>query len=164
MQFNEHLTQAIARFRRDRMPFSVLFVDVDRFKSVNDVHGHAAGDHVLKEIADRFRSILRMEDTVARLGGDEFAILQVNGADKHDAAALAQRLLSAVSGTYRLDGGDVSVGISIGVASSAVVGDRIDAIVEYADRALYEAKRAGRNCYRLFSAEDFRCMARNPAL
>jgi len=163
MQFNDHLAQATARFRRDRMPFSVLFVDVDNFKSINDAHGHAAGDQVLKEIADRFRSILRMEDTVARLGGDEFAILQVNSNDRHDAAALAQRLLTAIPGTYHLDSGDVSVGISIGVASSAIVGDRIDGIVRYADQALYEAKRAGRNCYRVFSAEVFGDLIRSAA-
>ena len=158
MHFNEHLAQAIARFRRDNVPFSVLFVDVDNFKSINDAHGHAAGDQVLKEMAERFRSILRMEDTVARLGGDEFAIIQVNSGDRHDGAALARRLLSAMSATYRLDGGDVRAGISIGVASSAVVSDRIDGIVDHADQALYEAKRAGRNCYRVFSVEAIRAV------
>ena len=150
LEFDEHLQQAISRFRRDGLPFSLLLVDVDHFKTINDAHGHTAGDRVLKEVADGFRSVLRMEDTVARIGGDEFAILQVNGADRNDASALAKRLLSVVPGTYKLDAADAFVGISIGLASSISADENIDRIMEYADQALYDAKRAGRNCYRVF--------------
>lgn len=128
----------------------MLLVDVDHFKTINDAYGHTAGDRALKEVADRFRGVLRMEDTVARIGGDEFAILQVNGTDRNDASALAKRLLSVVPGTYKLDAADAFVGISIGIASSASADENIDRIMEYADQALYDAKRAGRNCYRVF--------------
>ena len=153
LHFDEHLHQAIARFRRDGLSFSVLFIDIDHFKDINDAMGHSAGDQVLKEVADRFRSVLRMEDTIARLGGDEFAILQVNGKNSHDGSVLAQRLLQAVPGSYSLDAGNVHVSISIGVASVDVVSAYGSDVMQCADRALYDAKRAGRNCYREFVAD-----------
>lgn len=153
LEFDEHLQQAIARFRRDGLPFSVLLVDVDHFKAINDAYGHPAGDQVLREVSARFRSVLRMEDTVARIGGDEFAILQVNGVDRNDARALAQRLHSVVAGKYTLDAADAFIGISIGFAGSSSTDGSIERIMEYADQALYEAKRAGRNCYREFRSK-----------
>lgn len=150
--FRERLEKAMAYDRRHDAPFSVLFLDLDYFKEVNDRHGHDVGDALLMEVSARVKSALRMEDTVARLGGDEFAILQTATSDADDPKRLADRLLEEVPGSYRIGDIDVRVGLSIGIASSAGCGNDADALLKMADVALYEAKRQGRGTFRFAGA------------
>jgi diguanylate cyclase (GGDEF)-like protein len=142
--FHERLEQALAYSERHGTAFAVLSLDLDRFKQINDVQGHAVGDIVLVELAKRLKGELRMEDTIARLGGDEFAIIQsgLNNAD--EPAALARRILRAVTKPFRLDGIDYDLGVSIGIASCPLNGRNAGDLMKKADVALYQAKRSGR--------------------
>jgi diguanylate cyclase (GGDEF)-like protein len=142
--FNERLEQALAYSERHGSAFAVLSLDLDRFKQINDVQGHAVGDIVLVELAKRLKGELRMEDTVARLGGDEFAIIQTGLSNADESAALARRILRAVHKPFRIDGADYEVGISIGIATCPANGRRADDLMKKADVALYQAKRSGR--------------------
>lgn len=152
--FRERLEQAIAFDARHQAPFSVFFIDVDHFKSINDIHGHAVGDALLVQVSARIKSALRMEDSVARFGGDEFAVLQAGGAEDNGSADLARRLLKSASGTYAIDDITVEVSISIGVAADLSQGAGVDEIMRKADSALYQAKRSGRNRFCQF--EEFK--------
>jgi len=133
--------------------FGVFSLDLDHFKSVNDTRGHQIGDKLLQAVAERMRGCVRETDTVARLGGDEFAILQAKFGSPADATALAARLIKAVSAPYQLDGHQVTVGTSIGIAIAP--GDGIDPnqIMKNADLALYRSKADGGNKYRFFEAK-----------
>ena len=150
LHFREHLEQAVAYDRRYEAPFSVLFIDVDHFKTINDMHGHGVGDALLREVSARFKTALRMEDTVARFGGDEFAILQAGCAGDDGPAALARRLLKTVSRSYRIENIELNVSVSIGIAICPPNGVSVDEIMRRADSALYQAKRSGRNRFCLF--------------
>ena len=145
LHFRDRLEQAIAHEKRHGTPFSVLFIDIDHFKAINDHHGHAVGDALLIQIAARFKDPLRIEDTVARLGGDEFAILRTASGDDAGPSNLARRVLKAVSGKHKIGNLEVAVGVSIGIASCPAHGLNADEIMRKADTALYQAKRAGRN-------------------
>jgi diguanylate cyclase (GGDEF)-like protein/PAS domain S-box-containing protein len=145
----EHLEQALNRTRAGGEAVAVLWLDLDHFKEVNDTFGHPAGDALLKEVAARLRAGLREEDLVARLGGDEFAIVQ-SIATPEDAATLATSLLSSIADPYDLDGQQVEIGASIGVAVSPNDGHDADHFLKSADLALYGAKTDGRGSYRFF--------------
>ncbi|HEX2841410.1 bifunctional diguanylate cyclase/phosphodiesterase [Hyphomicrobium sp.] len=132
---------------------TVMLVDVDHFKQVNDTLGHAAGDLLLVEVASRLQNNLRDGDLVARLGGDEFAILAAN-ADRAEGAALAQRLLDEVRKPIELEGKVISIGLSIGISVLPADGTNIDSILKSADAALYVAKRGGRNRFALYEASQ----------
>lgn len=134
------------RYRRRRHPVSALMIDIDHFKSVNDDHGHAAGDAVLQEVAKALASGLRPYDTLARWGGEEFLVLSPH-CSFSDALGLAERLRKILSDApLRLpEGGSLPVTASFGVASASIVADTLDAVAKSADRALYLAKRRGRN-------------------
>jgi diguanylate cyclase (GGDEF)-like protein/PAS domain S-box-containing protein len=125
---------------------AVLYCDLDRFKPVNDTLGHAAGDEVLRATAERIASCVRSHDLVARLGGDEFAVL-CEGASPGDAAEVADRIHAALDRPVIVDGSEVTVGVSIGIAHSP--GPLDEALVDAADVALAEAKAAGRSTYRV---------------
>jgi diguanylate cyclase (GGDEF)-like protein/PAS domain S-box-containing protein len=146
--FSERLRLAGARSRRSGSGLAVLYVDMDRFKEVNDAMGHAAGDAVLRDFATRLRSTVRATDTVARFGGDEFVILldEVKAGDS--AARVAAKILEDCRHPVRLDGREIPISASIGIAYSD---GRIDegALLKSADAALYEAKQAGRNGFRV---------------
>jgi len=138
------LTVAIAAFR----PLSVLMLDLDRFKAINDFYGHGAGDAVLRGIADRCRGVLRRESVMARLGGEEFAVL-LPGIYPREARATAERIRAEVAeAAIPIDGGALAVTLSIGCATSLGEGDSLQHLLSRADVALYEAKKAGRNCVR----------------
>lgn len=143
--FEDRLVHAIAAAQRHRGGLTVVFLDLDRFKQVNDSHGHAAGDVVLKEVARRLALQCRGEDTVCRYGGDEFLFLLVNP----QGAANVQRIVDAISETIAapIDIGDttVTVGSSIGVASFPDDGRTGPALVEFADAAMYAIKQRGRS-------------------
>ena len=142
--FHERLEQALAYSERHGTAFAVLSLDLDRFKQINDVQGHAVGDIVLVELAKRLKGELRMEDTVARLGGDEFAIIQTGLNSADESSALARRILRTVNKPFRVDGVDYDLGISIGIASCPLNGRSSSDLMKKADAALYQAKRSGR--------------------
>ena len=132
---------------------AVHLLDLDHFKNVNDTLGHPAGDKLLKMVADRLRALVRETDTIARMGGDEFAILQVAIAQPADATALAQRIIEAVSEPYDIDGHQVVIGTSVGIAVGPDDGVDPDQLIRNADLALYRAKGDGRGTYRFFEPE-----------
>lgn len=148
-QFEERLQEAIARSRRTRRPMALMFLDVDHFKRINDTHGHAAGDAVLKEFSSRLRNCLRATDTVARLAGDEFVVI-LEGLNANEEASRAAEKIGAMLRTP-IDAGHVALNVtsSIGVAFFNG-GDAVpEAIIAKADAALYKAKRAGRDTFAL---------------
>ena len=151
--FLRDVEQAIARLQRRGEPFSVLLLDLDRFKAVNDSRGHNVGDDLIRAVAERFAGCVRTVDTVARFGGDEFAVLQTLSPDDDPAAAagaLADRLLEAVRRPYDLDGHQVAIGVSIGIAMAPKDGDDANQLIKNADLALYRAKADGRDTFRFF--------------
>ena len=138
---DDRVEQALARSQRTGEPFALLVVDLDGFKTVNDVRGHEAGDVVLRAIARRFQSVLRSIDTVARVGGDEFVVLSLGTASDEEAAALVGRLRTALRRPYRVSGSVVEIDASIGWAiypQDAVTGDDL---MELADGQMYATKR-----------------------
>lgn len=126
------------------------FIDLDRFKSVNDTMGHDAGDFLLKTAAERLRAVIRSGDVVARLGGDEFVVMQTNVGGRAAAEQFAHRLAGAVAQPIELDGQTMLCSISVGVAIAPADGDTPDRLLKSADLALYRAKADGRNCVRFF--------------
>jgi diguanylate cyclase (GGDEF)-like protein len=154
-------TEAILSHLRRSESIAVLSLDLDRFKSVNDTLGHPIGDRLLQAAAERMRSCIRGEDIVARLGGDEFAFVQVPSDHSSDIASLATRLIEVVGSPYDLDGHQVVVGVSIGIAMAPSDGREPDALMKNADLALYRAKADGGGVYRFFEiGMDARMRAR----
>jgi diguanylate cyclase (GGDEF)-like protein len=145
----EQLEQALARVHRGES-VAVLCLDLDRFKNVNDTLGHPMGDALLRGVSDRLQACVRPSDTVARLGGDEFAIIQVGAQQPSDATMLARRLIEAIGGLFDIDGHQVVIGTSIGIAVAPVDGDDPDQLLRNADMALYRAKSDGRGTYHFF--------------
>ncbi|QRM33454.1 bifunctional diguanylate cyclase/phosphodiesterase [Microvirga sp. VF16] len=145
--FQEQLETHLGRWRQERLRFAVLCLDLDRFKSVNDTLGHEIGDALLKIVADRLRNCLRDSDTVARLGGDEFAILQEIPGGLEPCMALARHIVGQLSAPYSVDGREIVIGVSIGIA--AVEADIVssDQMLKRADLALYAAKSQGRGLF-----------------
>jgi len=146
----DRIGQAIASAERDQLPFAVLLLDLDRFKPINDSMGHRVGDEFLKEVALRLRSSVRAADTVARLGGDEFVLVLTAAAARTDALQVADRIFKALEPVIRIQGVDLHVSASIGVAFYPTDGGSIAALLHYADAAMYCAKQCGRNsvqCY-----------------
>jgi diguanylate cyclase (GGDEF)-like protein len=136
---------------RHRGVFSVLMVDLDRFKNVNDSLGHAAGDALLRQVAVRLRSALRGEDVLARLGGDEFAIIQAGHHDQRaNSTDLAGRISRLIVEPFQLSGSQVEIGTSIGIAIAPEHGDDREQLLKKADLALYRSKSAGRNCFTIY--------------
>jgi diguanylate cyclase (GGDEF)-like protein len=155
----ERLDQAISQAPRSGL--AVLCLDLDRFKEVNDTMGHPVGDALLRSVADRLRGCVRQTDTVARLGGDEFAVAQIAPNQPMDATALAARIVEAISTAHDLNGQDIVVGTSIGIAMFPDDGTDADQLLRNADLALYRAKSEGRGTYRFFEkGMDERMQAR----
>ncbi len=152
--FREKLDTAVARMRRRDEPFAVFVFDLDLFKSVNDSLGHPVGDELLKAVASRLRRTVRDIDAVARLGGDEFAVLMTAEEDaREEAIVLANRLLKSVCSPYEIDGHQIVIGISIGIALAPQHGVDANQLLKNADLALYRTKSDGRNGYRFFESE-----------
>jgi len=151
--FHDRLAQAVAFARRNNVAVTVLCLDLDRFKTVNDLTGHTGGDLLLKQVADRLRTSIRDHDTVARLSGDEFAIIQLGAAAVDSAGILAERLVKMMALPFDLDGQQMVIGTSIGVAIFPGDADSGEDLVRAADTALYRAKGAGRGTYRFFEAD-----------
>ena len=147
--FRERLNLLVARLRGGGPGFSVLCLDLDHFKAVNDTLGHPAGDRLLELVADRLGNCLREDDLIARLGGDEFAILQYSD-DLTQAAALAERIINILGEPYDLYGQRVAISVSIGISVSAHDLTNSDEVFRQADTALYDAKSRGRACFSHF--------------
>jgi diguanylate cyclase (GGDEF)-like protein len=149
--FTENASDAVVRMRERGEGFSVLLLDLDRFKNVNDSLGHSVGDSLLKLVAERLRRAASEDDVVARFGGDEFAILRsADGHGREGALALADRLLAIITEPYDLDGRRVTIGTSIGITFAPNDGADADVLIKNADLALYKAKSEGGDRYRLF--------------
>lgn len=148
-QFNEKIAEAVQRLGRASQPMGLLFLDVDYFKQINDTHGHAAGDEVLREFARRLLASVRTTDTVARLAGDEFVIVLEVLADRAAMQLVADKILAALQPPMLLPHGELRISSSIGGAFAASGTVEPKALLDCADLALYDAKRAGRGTYRL---------------
>ncbi|VXC55576.1 bifunctional diguanylate cyclase/phosphodiesterase [Massilia sp. 9I] len=151
--FLDRMHHALATWRRQRDSFAVLFLDLDRFKAINDNNGHQTGDAVLREVAARLRGCVRRVDTISRLGGDEFVVLlaDIGGADQ--AAHVAAAVMQAVSRPIDVAGQALALTASIGVAICPTDGQDVDTLMHHADVAMYHAKENGRSSFRFFSPE-----------
>jgi diguanylate cyclase (GGDEF)-like protein/PAS domain S-box-containing protein len=150
----QKIEEAAARQRRRGEPFSVLLLDLDRFKQVNDTLGHPAGDTLLTEVAGRLNGLIRETDTLARLGGDEFALVQAGEAHQREAASgLANRIIEAMGRPFDVEGADINIGASIGIALAPEHDTNSDNLLKMADLALYRAKSSGGGSYRFFDPE-----------
>jgi len=153
--FRERIEECLARQRRLGTEFAVFLLDLDKFKAVNDRLGHQAGDTLLCEVAGRLKAAIREVDVAARIGGDEFALIVMPGRDdlQEGATTLATRLVDIISAPYRIEGQNVVIGCSIGVALAPAHGERSDELLRNADLALYKSKHGGRNCFHVYGAE-----------
>jgi diguanylate cyclase (GGDEF)-like protein len=149
----EQAAAALGRTARDGSCIALLYVDLDRFKEVNDVHGHASGDAALCVVAQRLRHAVRAHDTVARLGGDEFAVLATGIADEREAGNLAARVVEAVRCPIDIGGRMVELPVSVGVTCTRDGGQSLEALLRHGDAAMYRAKRAGGNCLHHFERD-----------
>ncbi|MDE1936339.1 PAS-domain containing protein [Bradyrhizobium sp.] len=153
-EFNARLEEASKRLKRNGGNVTVMMIDLDRFKTVNDTLGHLAGDQLLSEVARRLQATLRETDVLARLGGDEFAVIQEGGTEQREGAvALALRIIDAVSPPFNLGGQEVAVGASVGIALAPENGVEPGELLKRADLALYAVKSNGRNDFCLFKDE-----------
>jgi diguanylate cyclase (GGDEF)-like protein/PAS domain S-box-containing protein len=150
---NQRLDHAIGQSRRHGRRLAVLFIDLDRFKIINDTLGHDAGDELLRETAKRFSSALRTSDTVARLGGDEFVVLIENVPDPLYVGSLAQKLISTLHAGFVLSGGEYHVSASIGISTYPDDGEDIQTLLKNADIAMYRAKEQGRDMFQFYSTQ-----------
>ncbi len=149
--FLQQLQQINSSERERSGTFSILMLDLDRFKNVNDSLGHAAGDTLLRQVADRLGSTLRSTDVLARLGGDEFAIIQSECDDQRTGSIdLATRIAKLIAEPFQLPGHRVEIGTSIGIALAPEHGDDQEQLLKKADLALYRSKSAGRNCHNVY--------------
>ena len=152
-QLIEKLENALAVLPLRGGSLAVHFIDLDRFKEVNDTLGHDGGDFLLKTIAERLRAVTRVDDVVARLGGDEFVVVQTGVSGKDQAEDFARRLASAVIAPMKLKEQEIVATVSIGVAMAPADGTNPERLLKSADLALYKAKADGRNCIRFFLPE-----------
>ena len=150
--FMSELDSMIAHSQRSGKLLALLFIDLDRFKSINDSLGHPIGDKLLKEVAARLLECTRKTDTVARLGGDEFAIIATNLQNSNDAAIVAQHVIDSLARLFDIDGHEINTGTSVGIATLGPHCSSVDDLLKNADAALYKAKDAGRGIYYFFDA------------
>jgi len=161
--FKDRLTQALLHARRYRTTLAMLFLDLDRFKVINDTLGHNIGDLLLKSVADRLAESVRHSDSVsrsadneenhslARLGGDEFTVLLTNLHEVQDAGTVAHRIVEGMAKPFSIEGREIFVTVSVGIAIFPVDGDSVDALLKNADSAMYHAKEKGRNNFQFYS-------------
>jgi diguanylate cyclase (GGDEF)-like protein len=152
--FSDRLSFTLARVKRSGHMAALMFIDLDRFKEINDSLGHAAGDRVLQAAGKLLRGSLRDVDTVARLGGDEFTIILDDVVDVEHVATVAQKIRAAFTAAVTTeDGVEIFISPSIGIALCPVDADSVEALVDAADAAMYDAKAAGRNTYRFYTPD-----------
>ena len=153
MLFNDRLEQAMLKSERSKKSVALFFMDLDRFKQINDSLGHEVGDKVLKIVAQSITSVMRKEDTLARLGGDEFTVIMENFSTEDDVAHLAQKILDVLARPIDIDGHTFYLSGSIGISLYPQDGLQADNLLKYADAAMYKAKEEGGNNYQFYSAK-----------
>ncbi|KAF4530521.1 hypothetical protein B566_EDAN018648, partial [Ephemera danica] len=151
--FNARLTEALDLAKRHQHSVAVMFIDLDRFKVVNDSLGHGAGDQLLKTVAERIRHMLRSSDLLFRMGGDEFTVILPQVSSAEDAAHAAQRICAAVASPLSIQEHDVSVAASVGIALFPEDGRDVETLVKNADAAMYSAKKVGAGMHAFYRAE-----------
>jgi diguanylate cyclase (GGDEF)-like protein/PAS domain S-box-containing protein len=147
----DHLRALLDEARRSERTVGVLFLDLDRFKDINDTLGHDSGDRLLRIIGERLAKAIRTSDVVARMGGDEFVVLAGEGPDLQALGGLAERIVATVEEPISMDGSELFVTTSIGISSFPADGDDAETLVKHADVAMYRAKDRGRNTYQFFT-------------
>ena len=152
-QFYDSLRNAIALAKTRDWQVPILFLDLDRFKNINDTLGHVVGDELLRQVGQRLLESVRLRDSVGRLGGDEFGIILTTPHNPHFAAEIAGKIIQALRRPFDLDGREVTVTTSVGITLYPVDSADIDTLIRYADAAMYESKAAGRDTYRFYTAE-----------
>jgi diguanylate cyclase (GGDEF)-like protein len=150
---NQALPRALNKAQRYSRKLALLFIDLDSFKPINDRLGHEAGDYVLKTIGERFKAGLRSSDLVARIGGDEFVVLVEDLTDAKYLGGVAQKLLSAAQKAFVIDGHEIDVSASIGIATYPVDGKDANTLLRHADAAMYKAKESGKNNFQYYSED-----------
>jgi diguanylate cyclase (GGDEF)-like protein len=148
--FKEQLEEALKEVSITPHPLAVLFLDLDGFKAINDTLGHSIGDSLLKTVAAKLRDVLQQTDRIARLGGDEFAILQISAPQPASSIALAEKIIEVIGQSSSVDGHDVTVGASVGIAIAHPGEMTTENFLKSADLAMYSAKSDGRGTYRVF--------------
>ncbi|MCF6187527.1 MAG: EAL domain-containing protein [Desulfobulbaceae bacterium] len=151
--FKDRLEQAIFKARRKGTRVAVLFLDLDRFKNVNDTLGHDVGDELLIEVARRFQTQCRQSDTVARIGGDEFVFILDDIGDQNNAELVAGKIMDAIARPVQVNGHELHISTSIGIAIYPDDSDNLEDVIKCADTALYQAKGDGRSSYKLYKSE-----------
>ncbi|PCI20701.1 MAG: response regulator receiver protein [Piscirickettsiaceae bacterium] len=151
--FVERFQQELEHSQRNNANLAVFFIDIDRFKNINDSLGHEAGDILLKAMAGRLSSCIRSGDVIARLGGDEFVVLLSNVEDSSTAEKIAESMLLALKEPFNITNNEIVVGISIGISMCPYDGVSKDDLLKHADTAMYKAKASGRNTYRFYTQE-----------
>lgn len=151
--FRDRLEQLLGNVQRSASRFTLILLDLDHFKLINDTLGHAAGDMLLTVVAQRLKQCVRFTDTVARLGGDEFAVLLPNIGETLAASSIARKILASLSRPVLLEGHEIDVRTSLGLAMAPTDSSDADTLIRYADLALYQAKSEGRNRYHFYTAE-----------
>ena len=151
MLLHDRIGQAIAQSQRNRDVLALLFIDLDRFKMVNDSLGHAVGDRLLQAVAERLAACMRVSDTIARIGGDEFVVLLCGLAQPEDARQVAQKVLDALAEPVTIDGHELNITPSIGICAYPHDGDDVETLMRNADTAMYHAKQMGRNNCQFFT-------------
>jgi diguanylate cyclase (GGDEF)-like protein len=148
--FEITIDRELLKLSKDGGGFAVHFLDLDKFKAVNDTYGHKAGDELIRQVAKRLTDLLRGADTLVRFGGDEFAIVQTEVTKAGEAAMLGQRILEALTRPFTIDDIQVLIGVSIGISLAPQNGTDRETLANLADTALYQAKNEGRNRYNFF--------------
>lgn len=144
--FSDRLKHELNRAKRQGGRFAIIFLDLDHFKPVNDKYGHAVGDQLLRQVADRLKAAVREADTVARIGGDEFVLLMPELSEEESVLGLATKVQEALRAPFYVEGHDLPISCSIGVSVYPQDGDEADALTKSADESMYLAKQSGRNC------------------
>jgi diguanylate cyclase (GGDEF)-like protein/PAS domain S-box-containing protein len=147
---NDRFDMAVANARRNSRDMAFMILDLDRFKNINDSYGHTVGDMLLVAVAGRLTALLRKGDTVARIGGDEFAVLLPETTKTESAVQIAQKIIDAFHQPFSLDGRQLSITTSIGIAKFPADGEELETLARNADTAMYQAKEEGRNMYKLY--------------
>lgn len=160
----EHLPPLLASHRRENQRLALLFVDLDRFKQVNDGLGHDVGDEVLRKVAERLKSRLRESDLLARLGGDEFTVVLPQLHDEMDASQVAQAIVTSMSTPMEVEGYDIRIGASVGIALFPQDGESAAKLIKHADVAMYQAKEHGRGGFCFFEAPMNRTLEKKSRL
>ena len=153
VMFREHVARAMLHATRSEKLMAVLFLDLDGFKNINDTLGHEAGDELLKSVTDRLAGVLRQDDLVGRQGGDEFTVLLQGVRTVQDIVMIVEKLLAAIAEPFALGSNEMHVTASVGITVFPFDDNEVESLLRNADTAMYQAKEAGKNCFRFYTAE-----------